>query len=150
MMTKILNFPISNLNQEIKVKTKLEKVDEARIREIIRYLIFKRDDGFFIETLSENNFIFEIIKLIKCDVKSASEIIAKMNTLGLGICRPLCNSWSIDGTNNYDILRFAQMRDYVTEAEIDDFRYRRARHENMLEKYEEELEKERKKMEEEK
>lgn len=77
-----------------KIQSKLEKLDEVRIREIIRYLICIKNDGHPVDFLSEDNLKYEIIKLIKCDLKTVADIINKMEDLGLSICTRLDDYFS--------------------------------------------------------
>lgn len=89
-----------------KFKPITEDISEERIKEIIRKLIF--DDDF---SLEENALLAKIIKLIKCDLKTAKEIFQKMNKLGLEVC----TSSYIRG---YSIHQFAEIRGYVSDKEF--------------------------------
>jgi len=121
-----------------KTQSKLENLDEARIREIFRYLICIKNDGRPVDFLSEDNLKYEIIKLIKCDVKTTSHIINKMEKLGLSVCTSLDDYWNVLGPRTYEIIRFARMRGYVTEEEIEDYHERQEKYEKMMEEYEKE------------
>lgn len=89
-----------------KFKPITEDISEERIKEIIRKLIF--DDDFLLE---ENNLLAKIIKLIKCDLKTAKEIFQKMNKLGLEVC-------TSSHTSGYLIHQFAEIRGYVSDKEF--------------------------------
>ena len=87
-----------------KFKPITEDFSEERIKEIIRKLIF--DENF---SLEENDLLAKIIKLIKCDLKTAKEIFQKMNKLGLEVCR---------SSYGYSIQQFAEIRGYVSDEEF--------------------------------
>ena len=89
-----------------KFKPITEDISEERIKEIIRKLIF--DDDF---SLEENDLLAKIIKLIKCDLKTAKEIFQKMNKLGLEVC-------TSSHTSGYSIQQFAEIRGYVSDKEF--------------------------------
>ena len=89
-----------------KFKPITEDISEERIKEIIRKLIF--DDDFLFE---ENNLLAKIIKLIKCDLKTAKEIFQKMNKLGLEVC---ISSY----IRGYSIQQFAEIRGYISDKEF--------------------------------
>jgi len=108
-----------------------EDTSEDRIREIIRYLICEKD-GYLSTVYSRNKMTFEIIKLIKCDVKNANQILRKMDDLGLGYCTPLGVPYDIDGSYLYDILKFGEMRGYVRDDEIEDFLQRKRDYEKYI------------------
>jgi len=82
-----------------------ENIDEQRIREIIRKFVLDGHIG-----LDEKELIFEIIKMIKCDMSSAKSIVQKMNELGMKVC----HHWHL----GYAIRKFADMRGYVTDEEL--------------------------------
>ena len=81
-------------------------VSDERIEKIISKLI---SDDF--QMMQENEILFQIIKYTKCDNPEASDIFERMNELGLNICS------SID--SGYSIRRFANMRGYVSDSEIE-------------------------------
>ena len=82
-----------------------ENIDEQRIREIIRKFVLDGHIG-----LDEKELIFEIIKMIKCDMSTAKSIVQKMNELGMKVC----HHWRL----GYTIRKFADMRGYVTDEEF--------------------------------
>ena len=95
------------LEQSNKEDEKLptKKIDKKKICEITRKLVF---DGYV--GLDEKELIFQIIKLIKCDLESAKTIIQNMRDLGMDVC----HHWNV----GYTIRRFADMRGYVTAEEF--------------------------------
>lgn len=93
------------LEQSNKPHASFENIDEQRIKEITRKFVFDGHVG-----LEEKDLIFEIIKLIKCDLSSAKSIMQKMKDLGMDVC----HHWNI----GYTIRRFADMRGYVSDEEF--------------------------------
>ena len=58
--------------------------------------------------LQEDDLLYEIIKLTKCDLTTAHDIFEKMNDLGLSVC----TNYMMAG---YSLRMFAEMRGYATE-----------------------------------
>lgn len=97
------------MEQSNKTSMPSENIGEQRIKEITRKFVFDGHVG-----LDEKDLIFEVIKLIKCDLVTAKSILQKMKDLGMVVC----HHWNV----GYVIRRFADMRGYVTDdefAEID-------------------------------
>jgi len=111
---------------------------DARIRELIRYLICEKNDSRPKAIYSSDELLYEIINLTKCDENIAIKIHLKMYDLGLSICKPEVNFLENDGTY-YDIVRFAKMRGYVTEDEIADFYKRQERYDKKMNQNQKEL-----------
>ena len=82
-----------------------EDIDEDRIRDVTQKLVFNGN-----WELAENELLFEIIKLLKCDLNTSKDIFQRMKELGLEVCY----SWNI----GYSIRKFAYLRDYVTDEEF--------------------------------
>ena len=78
---------------------KLEDVTEERIKEIVLGIMWNRIE------FHPDDLYYEIIRLIKCDKKTAFSINAKMNQLGYDFC-------------GFSLAKFAIMRGYVTEQEV--------------------------------
>lgn len=98
---------------------KFEDISEDRLREIIRYIAYERDGATLTPLYSENELMCAIIKLIKCDVKHARSIVGTMEKLGLGLCT---NEDVLSFNHNrYDLLRFANMRGYVSDEEVEQY-----------------------------
>jgi len=93
----------------------LEDVIEEEIKEIVRSIIGKGKSQYKI-TITEREILYTIIKNKKLTLIEARKIFNKMLDLGLEIC------WSkeltFDGTTNYDIEKFAEMRGYISEEEL--------------------------------
>ncbi len=90
----------------IRFKPSESEVSEDQVKEITRSLLFDLH-----VSLEHDKLVYEIIKLTKCDVFHAWEIIQKMDNLGLNVCRSL---------GNYSISEFAEMREYVTDDELEE------------------------------
>ena len=131
---------VSDINKKISVREpKLENIDENRIREIIRYLICTKNDDRPADFLSEDDLAYEIIKLIRCVLKTAKAIIKKMEDLGLGVCQSFTSYCYVKDTRTYEIIRFAIMRGYLTKEEIDNFHQRQFKYFEMMEKRQKEF-----------
>jgi len=87
-----------------------EKISEDEIKKLIRKISW--DKSYKIQHFSENELIYEIISLIKCDLEHAKAIIEGMNNLGLVICT---GTWEV--SFKYDLWKFAFMRDYISQEE---------------------------------
>ena len=90
---------------EKKIKPETEDLTEERIKQIVRKFVF--DEKF---ALKEDGILVEIIKLIKCDLKTAKAIFQKMKDLGLEVCTMMHSEFSIE--------KFAEIRGYVSNEEL--------------------------------
>jgi len=61
--------------------------------------------------MEEYDILFQIIKYTKCEKSPATDILSRMNELGLGICYHL--------DFGYSIRRFANMRGYISDSELE-------------------------------
>jgi len=100
----------SKFESELGKKSDLEDISDERIQEIVRYIWEKRGCG----EISNKDLLFEIIKLIKCDLKEAENMVEKMKQLGLTVCRPLFGNAFVD----YNLETFGVMRGYILDSEI--------------------------------
>ena len=82
------------------------EIDEQKIIDITRKLIFAEKSE-----LQQDSLLYEVIKLTKCDQKTAELIFQKMKELGLSVC----THYMMTG---YSIRMFAEMRNYVTQEEL--------------------------------
>lgn len=82
------------------------EIDEQKIIDITRKLVFAEKSE-----LQQDNLLYEVIKLTKCDLKTAESIFQKMKELGLSVC----THYMMPG---YSVRMFAEMRGYVTEDEL--------------------------------
>jgi len=78
-------------------------ISDERIEDTISKLI---SDGF--EIMDEKDILFQIIKYTKCNKSEASDILERMNELGLEIC--------YHHNFRYSIRRFANMRGYISDS----------------------------------
>ena len=81
-------------------------ISDGRIEDIISKLI---SDDF--QIMEEDDILFQIIKYTKCDRSEASDIFGRMKELGLGICYHY--------TFGYSIRRFANMRGYLSDSDLE-------------------------------
>ena len=86
-------------------KTQSIKIDEEKIKQIVRKLFFDRKIS-----LRDNELHYEIINITKCDMIMAKSIFNEMNNLGLRVCIHL--------THYNDIAKFAALREYVSSIEF--------------------------------
>jgi len=84
-------------------KTSPEKIEEQKIIDITRNLVLTANPQ-----LQEDDLLYQIIKLTKCDLITAKSIFEKMKDLGLSVC----TNWMMTG---YSLRMFAEMRGYATE-----------------------------------
>jgi len=93
------------LKQELDSKDEIVSVetDEQKIIEITRKLVLTAKS-----TLLEDDLLYQIIKLTKCDLTTANDILDKMKELGLSVCTNYMMA-------EYSLQMFAEMRGYVTE-----------------------------------
>ena len=81
-------------------------IGDEKVEEIISRLI---TDGF--QLMEDHEILFQIIKYTRCEKSEASDILGRMNELGLGICHHL--------DFGYSIRRFANMRGYISDSELE-------------------------------
>ncbi len=110
MDSKISELPTSN------PKAKgADDIAEDRLREVVTHLAWKHR----LEGLNEKSILYEIIKLIKCPLDRAREILRAMKDRGLELCEDhLC--MKMDGSGSYyNLFRFARMWGYITDEELE-------------------------------
>jgi hypothetical protein len=105
-------------------KNKVQQSPEETVREIIRYFIYKDYDGTRIPVISRHALKREIIRLKKCDMIHVNRILNEMDLLGFEYCieGSTLPSDSLDGTPIYNIVKFAELRGYVTDQESKDLK----------------------------
>lgn len=101
MIKESLRIP--ELKLDLDSKSTVEKIDEQKIIEITRSLVLAEKSQ-----LQENDLLYEIIKLTRCDLTTANNTFDRMKDLGLSVC----TNWMIPG---YYLRMFAEMRSYATE-----------------------------------
>jgi len=93
-----LKLELDSKDEIVSVET-----DEQKIIEITRKLVLTAKS-----TLLEDDLLYQIIKLTKCDLTTANDILDKMKELGLSVCTNYMMA-------EYSLQMFAEMRGYVTE-----------------------------------
>ena len=91
------------LELDSKNKTASVEIDEQKIIEITRKLVLTAKS-----TLLEDDLLYQIIKLTKCDLTTAHDTFDAMKDLGLSVC----TNWVMAG---YSLRMFADMRGYAIE-----------------------------------
>jgi len=102
---------LNAIDSEVKPKT--EDLTEERIREITRMLFLN-----FKVLLKEKELFHEIIRLIKCDLKTAKGIVKRMEELGLDFLDSSINTATFG--YRYDITSFGNMCGYITDEEVEE------------------------------
>lgn len=96
------------MNLELKSSDKdPSETNEQQIIEITRKLVFAEKSE-----LQEKDFLYEVIKLTKCDLKTAESIFERFKELGLGVCTHFMMS-------GYSLRSFAEMRCYATDEDLE-------------------------------
>ncbi|GFN40538.1 MAG: conserved hypothetical protein [Marine Group I thaumarchaeote] len=99
-------------------KIDLDQIKDDSIKEIVRYLATK--NPFFNEIeYTEDEILYEIIKMKKCDLEHAKLIVQKMEELGLKLCS---SHEPLDVEFRYDMKKFAHIRGYLSKKEIVDYK----------------------------
>lgn len=91
------------LELEPENNTKSNEIDEKKIIDITRKLVLSEKSH-----LQEDDLLYQIIKLTKCDLSTAKSIFEGMKGLGLSVC----TNWMMPG---YSLSMFAEMRGYASE-----------------------------------
>jgi len=107
----VLRWDLKNPNVAAELKMQLDsasnktspEIEEQKIIDITRNLVLAAKSN-----LQEDDLLYEIIKLTKCDLSTAKSIFEKMKELGLSVC----TNYLMAG---YSLRMFAEMRDYATE-----------------------------------
>lgn len=110
-------------------KNKVQQPPEEIVREIIRYFIYNDFDGTRSPVISRHALKREIIRLKKCDVLHVNRILDEMDLLEFEYCieGSTSPSYSSDGTSIYNIVKFAELRGYVTNQESNDLKIKSSR-----------------------
>lgn len=89
-----------------------EEILEDELSGIVRYLIF--DSGnLHSDSTSEKNIMLDTIKMKKCDIQYARNVLNTMKKLGLELCKNYGST-----PTEYDLLKFASIRGYITKEEL--------------------------------
>jgi len=92
----------------------LDDIEEDEIKKFVRYLLFLNKNSKYDFEYTKDFLKFEFIRKIKCDVAYADKVIQKMQDYGLELCSFGCGS-----SDTYDLLKFADLRSYLTSKESD-------------------------------
>jgi len=104
-------------------KTTLEptvKIDDEEIKELVRDLVFHEE----VEVYSENDLKLNFIRETKCNVKHAEDLLERMLSDGLSLCRQIethlsyVKSISTDYSATYNLEKFGNLRGYFTKDEV--------------------------------
>lgn len=101
------------LNQEKFVLPDGNEIIEDDIEEFVRTLVKKKNYVFKSCNFSEDEILYEAIKLEKCDMNQARKFFQEMMDLGLGLCDDENHDY-----DRYNLLKFCIMRGYVTKEEL--------------------------------
>ena len=112
-----------------------EEVSEEELSEIVRYSIFS-GTRLYSESTSEETILQDTIRMKKCDIQYAKNVLNTMKKLGLEVCKN-----DRDMHQNYDLLKFASIRAYITKEELSSYFKKRQDKEAEEEKRIEEIEK---------
>ena len=98
------------------LKYNLDNIDEDKIKEIVRILVYAQDKVFDRFLYAENTILSNIIKITKCDLEDAKTMVNKMMELGLDLYKvPPADFITVD---RYNVLSFAEVRGYVSKKEL--------------------------------
>jgi len=92
-----------------------DEISDEEISEIVKYLLFN-NGRLFPESYSKNEMLKGIIKMKKSDLDYAKKVVNAMKSLGLETCEKFVAS-----DLSYDLFKFATLRGYVTNNEVDEF-----------------------------
>jgi len=91
------------LELESESNLKSNEVDEQKIIDITRRLVSSEKSH-----LQEDDLLYQIIKLTKCDLSTAKHTFEEMKNLGLSVCTNYM-------TPGYSLRMFAEMRGYAAD-----------------------------------
>jgi len=109
----------------------VQKLNENPIKTVVELILKNRS---YADDVRKDDIIFEIIKWQRLDRKNAEPVFQAMLKLGLDSCT---NSPSLDpndsrfdGVIQYNVCKFAVMRNYFTEKQVKQFQDRAKRPRN--------------------
>ena len=82
------------------------RINEEEIRGIVRTLLLSGT-----RSLEEDEFLYQIILQLKCDLNEAKKILNKMKILGLEVCKTSL-------FRDFDLEQFAKLRGYLSDEEL--------------------------------
>jgi hypothetical protein len=104
-----------------------ERITEEEIKRLVRHEIFDCKH----KEASEDDLCLSLIRITKCDLSHARDVVTRMDQLGAELC------FSEISNSNYDLIEFASLRDYISTEEF-----------AVIKKKEEQIKESRKKIEE--
>jgi len=91
----------------------IDEVNEDDIKDFARTIVKKRNFVFKSCIFSEEDILYEVIKIKKCDLNLADGFFEKMKDLGLRLCEMDDYDYIA-----YNLLKFCAMRGYVAKEEL--------------------------------
>ena len=108
-LTIKINFVARQPINEIKATPPKIDIDEDEVRKIIVKILSSKNLKEN-QVLKRDELLQEIISILKCNLKYARAVCAKMETLGLNVCDKEFGKHAFEP--EYDIASFAKIRDY--------------------------------------
>lgn len=91
-----------------------QSVNESPIKTVIINLLSKHGK----DEVTKDEIMIEIVKFQRLDEKNAEMFWQAMSKLGLGICVEIPGTNPQSPFTKFSLVKFALMRNYLTEAEI--------------------------------
>ena len=134
---KIANFVSKMVGKELRFDkyAVTEEVSEGELSEIVRYSVFSAAH-LYPDSTSEETILLDTVRMKKSDIQYARNVLNTMKKLGL----ELCKNDSVTG-RNYDMLKFASIRGYITKEELVLYFKKRQEKQDLEEKRMQEIEK---------
>ncbi len=90
-----------------------ENIDENEIKELIRYELHEKRTVM----ISENDLLYDLIKITRCDYNHAKNVFGKMKILGVDLCRDN-NPYNVFNRDEIILFKFAVLRGYLSVKEL--------------------------------
>lgn len=133
---KIAGFASKMSGQNIRVDEYeiTEEILEEELVELVRYFIFSAGH-LYPQSIPEEMILQDTIRLKKCDIEHARNVLNTMKRLGLELCKSLESVH-----NSYDLLMFSSLRGYITKDKLRAYLKKRQDEENKEETRQKEIE----------
>ena len=103
---------ITNVETTTLLDQQTKTIGENEIKKIVKELIKKSGKEIGVIHYEDNEILYEIIKMKKCDCDEAELILRRMKELGLNLCE-------VDHSyDTYDIGEFGLIRQYISNDEL--------------------------------
>ncbi len=103
---------ITNVETTTLLDQQTKTIGENEIKKIVKELIKKSGKEIGVIHYEDNEILYEIIKMKKCDCDEAELILRRMKDLGLDLCE-------VDHSyGTYDIGEFGLIRQYISNDEL--------------------------------